>query len=512
MSIMTRNPDGSLSAPGTYNGRPMGPITAAPPPDMQRAAMLDQLAPPTAGALPRGTPAAAPGMPSTGGASPFARGGTVTQLPGSGTAGKLGNIGVGVGADVAGHLAASAGQTAARQGVDSVASQIGGRAASLGAGAASLGAGAGISLGTDMLANKLRSKEDAPTFGGEFGGYTDDLGRRFQGTGGGVASNAVKYAGYGANPALAGSTMGLSIAAGAAAGAIKGAITKHAKSAYSDFRVEDAANAIKAQYRKELGRDASDDEVKSQLVGQGWDPDGGDRWVGEKNLIGKSGVMDQIRHSPEAADFARTGVPASARAAIVDQLGAGGGASAAGDAAGGASGPAGAAGGAGVGDTSGWDTDGYAAPQYVPKGDYGPAPPGFDAAKWADPNHQTPKYAVTRILNQYGGTPEGVGKAMPELEQAYPGATFNGKDKITIPGLGTIDVVKAAGKGGEGLQWIPDDAGQGGAPATGTPARGATAGPADDGGDLLARLQAEIDRIQNGAPDRHALMAQMGAA
>jgi len=541
-----RNPN-----PVGPNGRPINlraGLQQAPPPDVQRQAVMDQLAPPTAGIPAGGT---TPGMPTTGGASPFARGGQVKQLPGAGTAGKIGNLATGIGTEVAGQIAKNVGQNVAKKGVESVAGQVGGRAASLGASAANLGTGMGISIGTDLLANKLRDKEDMPTFGGEFGEYTDDLGRRFQGTGGGMASNAVKYAGYGANPALAGATMGLSVLGGAAAGAIKGAIQKHAGSAYTDFKVEDAANAIKAQYKKELGREASDEEVAAQLKGQGWDPNGGDRWVGEKNLIGKGGVMEQIRSSPEAQQFKQTGKSQIERDALMSQLGAGPTASAdlagrdgkstAGTAPGSAPSPpldpgkaapgsapapplgseadapaSGAdAGGAGadLGDTSAWDTDQYAAPQFVPKS-FGDAPPGFDPEKWADPNHQTPKYAVTRILNQFGGTPEGVAKAMPDLEKAYPGATFNGKDKVTIPGVGTIDVVKAAGLGGQGLQWIPEgEEGGGGEAAPGGGGASPTAGgDLGDGGDLLAQLQAEIDRITKGAgPNRGAVMSQLGA-
>jgi hypothetical protein len=546
MSVLQRN---AYTDPGTFNGRPTGPIVAAPP-DLQRAAVIDQLAPPTAGApgaLPR------PGVPTTGGASPFARGGTVKQLPSNGTAGKLADVGVGVGSQVAGQLIKGAASNAARKGVESVASQVGGRAASLGASAANLGTGMGISIGTDLLANKLRTKEDAPTFGGEFGNYTDDLGRRFQGTGGGIASNAVKYAGYGANPALVGATGGLSIAAGAAAGAIKGAIQKHAKSAYTDFKVEDAANAIKAEYEKELGRPASDAEVEGHLVGVGWDPKGGDRWVGEKSLTGPTGIMQQIRTSPEAQAFKATGVPATARGAIVDQLGTAPAADAskaaqgvptvpgsapapplASNALAGRGGVPGSApappaspdgspaappatpdggGGAGVGDTSGWNTDGYAAPAHV-AATPSAAPPGWDADKWNDSTHQTPKYGAGRILSQYPPTVEGLTAAAKEIEQAYPGSTFNGKDTLSIPGVGDIDVLKGAGKGGEAWQWMPK--GEGGDAAAPTAAKGAPSGVTGDvggdGGDLLARLQAEIDRIQKGEPDRNALMAQMGAA
>lgn len=294
MSVMQRNAYG-----GTATGEPL-PIAPA---QLQRQAVMDQL-----GTTPRAQPQA-PGP-----ASAFQRGGQVTQLPGSGVGGKVGDMALGLGTQVAGHLVSSVGQNAAQQGVSSVASQVGGRAASLGAGAASLGTGAGISIGTDLLAKKLRVNEEAPTFGGAFGDLTDDMGRRFQGTGGGIASNAVKYAGYGANPGLVAATGGLSIAAGALGGVIKGAITKHAPSAFTDFKVEDAAQAINGAYEKYLGRPASQDEIQTHLVNQGWNPTGGDRWVGEKNLTGDHGVLAAIRDSPEAAQRATRG-------AVMDQLG-----------------------------------------------------------------------------------------------------------------------------------------------------------------------------------------------
>ena len=537
MSVMTpadfRNP---TRTPVDMRGRPIGPGAIQPAaPDVQRQAVIDQLAPPTAGApgaLPR------PGAPTTGGASPFARGGKVTPLPTGGRGEAYGNLGAGVGAQVAGNVLNNAGQSVARQGVNSVAQSVGGSAAkqaaskltSFGGGAAGAATSAGIGLATGLIADKLKVKEDMPTFGGSNAQYLDELGRRFEGTGGGVASNAVRYAGYGA----AAGPIGMGI--GAAAGALKGALSKNAKSAYTDFKVEDAANAIKQQYEKELGRPASDAEVMGHLKGQGFNETGGDRWVGEKGL---NSVMDQIRASPEAQAFKQTGQPATARAAVVDQLGAPGGPTASADLSGrgGAdvpgSAPAGplgtgtepggapaadAAGGAATPppDSSTWDTDGYAAPQYVPQGDVGPAPPGFDPEKWANPNHQTPKYAVSRILAQHGGTPEGVAAAMPDLIKAYPGATFNGKDKVTIPGLGTIDVVKAAGLGGQGLQWIPEgeegggggEAAPGGAPSSAAAAGGDLA----DGGDMLAQIQAEIDRITKGnGPSRSAVLSQLGA-
>ena len=68
---------------------------------------------------------------------------------------------------------------------------------------------------------------------------------------------------------------------------------------------------------------------------------------------------------------------------------------------------------------------------------------------------QTPKYVVGRILSNYTPSIDGLGAAMEEIQQAYPGAEFDGKDKIIIPGLGTIDVLVNAG--GDNMSWAWQD-------------------------------------------------------
>ena len=90
---------------------------------------------------------------------------------------------------------------------------------------------------------------------------------------------------------------------------------------------------------------------------------------------------------------------------------------------------------------------------------------GWDQTNWDDPNMQTPKYVVGRILSNYTPSMDGLGAAMEEIQAAYPGAEFDGKDKIIIPGLGTIDVLVNAG--GDNMSWAwqdltnsPGDAGQ----------------------------------------------------
>lgn len=410
--------------------------------------------------------------------SPFARGGTVTQLP-TGRGEQIGSIASGVGAQVGKQVAQSVGKTAAQS------------AATTGASAASSLAGAagsmGVSMATDYLASKLKPKEDMPTFGGANGQYLDQYGRRFEGTGPGIAGGAVKGAGYG--------TMvmpGVGTAIGAGVGALIGAFTKNAGSANTDFRVEDAAQAIKDAYKGELGREASDDEVMSQLVGQGWDPKGGDRWVGEKGI---NSVLDIIRASPEAQAYraAQAGAAApeagAAAAAPADPLGRGGvdpfstgtqalraqlaggepvartglesrstgvragDVASPGDFAAAADALAGGAPQSGqVATTTApaeWNTDGYAAPAIIAQNVSGKAPAGWDQDKWNDPNHQTPKYVWGRITQD--DNPNDV----EQLLAAYPGATFDGKDKVTgIPGLGPIDIYKGASVGENTPQWL----------------------------------------------------------
>jgi hypothetical protein len=479
MSVMT--PDQLRQGQPAGDPRRQLPIEPA---QLQRQAVMDQLGTQQAPAAPAVQPL--PGaQPTASAGGAFARGGSVKQLPGL-DKNKLAEMGASTTAGVAGKL--------------------------LGNTAGGAAAGAGINLATGAIADKLKVKEEMPTFGGEFGHLTDDYGRRFEGTGGGIASNAVRYAGYGANPALVAATGGLSVAAGAIGGAIKGAVTKNAPSAFTDFRSEDAADAIGKAYQEYYGRPATEDEIRGAMVGQGWDEKGGDRWMGEKPLNYVLGAIKGNAATEQAQ-----------RAALLEQMGTGGGAPAGepvattpGTAARGGAPETGAAAASAPPDSSGWNTDGYAAPGYVPA-QAGAVPPGWDATKWNNPNHQTPKYGVGRILSNFPPTVEGLTAAFPDIEKAYPGATFNGKDKLTIPGVGTVDVLQGASKGGEAWRWGAEDGG-GGAPAQ---ASGRAAGGAVDIGprpqqpdvmdkDTLAKIRAELERIMAGQPNREAVLAQMG--
>jgi len=110
--------------------------------------------------------------------------------------------------------------------------------------------------------------------------------------------------------------------------------------------------------------------------------------------------------------------------------------------------------------TTGFKTSGYANPAFLAPNP-GAVLPGWDATKWADPLHQTPKYAVGRILSQFPTSIAGLTSAFAQIKQAYPGATYDGKDKITIPGVGTIDVLVGASQGGTGWAWQDSAAAQG---------------------------------------------------
>ena len=106
-------------------------------------------------------------------------------------------------------------------------------------------------------------------------------------------------------------------------------------------------------------------------------------------------------------------------------------------------------------------------------GDWLNLPPvlaGWDATKWNDRSHQSIKYRVGRILARYPPTVEGLKQAIPELQAAFPGLTFDGKDSITIPGGGPVDVLQGASQGGTAWQWITsDDQGAGHTGNTGIP-------------------------------------------
>ena len=177
-----------------------------------------------------------------------------------------------------------------------------------------------------------------------------------------------------------------------------------------DHDFEEARDQLRAAYRKHLGREASDEEIQGWWTGQyGWGPQG---------IEGLPGWLRGIEQSPEAQ--ARRGTQA------------------------------------GGGDTDGGDTG-------VPART-GEPPPGYDRDKWNNPDHHTTKYDVAAFL--YGLTKPSDIAAMvqsPAFQARFPGATFNGKDKIDfgsnledgVP-VGVIDVLMQADEGrntSAGLWW-----------------------------------------------------------
>lgn len=133
-------------------------------------------------------------------------------------------------------------------------------------------------------------------------------------------------------------------------------------------------------------------------------------------------------------------------------------------------------------DTSTWNTDGYARPGYTAKAGLPSLGSGWDEAKWKDPNHQTPKYVFGRILQEAsGGTgvlrdPAQREQAVSNILKAYPGAKFDGKQKITMPDGGVIDIFHGADAGHYGAAFQVE-------PGTGKDASGR---PIDTSGGMRA--------------------------
>jgi hypothetical protein len=194
-----------------------------------------------------------------------------------------------------------------------------------------------------------------------------------------------------------------------------------------------AAPTLQGYYRQYLGRDATQQEIQQRLSANG-----GRNFSLNDHLKG-------LQTSQEARNFAaRPPAPAVAAHAGGTAANAPQGIVAGDIVQGGArSGNA--------GDPNSWDTDGYAKPAFTAP-NVGKVMPGWDAKKWNDPNHQTPKYVVGRILSQFPPTTEGLQQGWPQIQQAYPEATFNGKDIVDLDGpgpMGGTDILKGASVGGK---------------------------------------------------------------
>ena len=194
---------------------------------------------------------------------------------------------------------------------------------------------------------------------------------------------------------------------------------------------ERAEEELRAAYREHLGREASADEIEGWWSGAyGWGPAG---------IEGLPAWLRGIEQSPEAQDRR--------------------------------------------GPQTGGDGTGVPARTGEP-------PPGYDRDKWNDPAHHTTKYDAAAFL--YGLTKPSDIAAMvqsPAFQARFPGATFNGKDKIDfgdnledgVP-VGVIDVLMGADQGANtssGLYWGSEG---GDDPAPGPTGPGTTgAGPGQTG-------------------------------
>lgn len=117
-------------------------------------------------------------------------------------------------------------------------------------------------------------------------------------------------------------------------------------------------------------------------------------------------------------------------------------------------------------DRSKWNTDGFAVPTNVAQ-NFGNAFSGYSPEKWADPNHQTPKYVSARFQAEAGDQkdPANRQKYLDSMKNAYGDENFkfNGKDKISIDGgKSFVDIWGGAGAGLYTPAW-QDESSQAGA-------------------------------------------------
>lgn len=150
--------------------------------------------------------------------------------------------------------------------------------------------------------------------------YDDPYTRRMEGSPG-VGSSAAKGA------SLGGSIVpGYGHAIGAAAGAIAALFTKNAKTAMTDFAIDDAKQIISQAHEDAFGRPIAPEYLNQILQGQGWQQ--GDRWMGQDSL---AYVLDQFasqapgERQAQAAANAAAASPAGAAPAGASAGGTGGG-------------------------------------------------------------------------------------------------------------------------------------------------------------------------------------------
>lgn len=154
-----------------------------------------------------------------------------------------------------------------------------------------------------------------------------------------------------------------------------------------------------------------------------------------------------------------------------------------------------------------------------------PAPSGWDAGNWADPNMHSVKYDAGRLL--YGkNKPSDVGTTVrgEDFQKRFPGATFDGKDNIDFRGIlsdgdkgspvGLIDVLMGAdheNDSSNGLWWGAPDAAANGASASGAAPQSTGLNPLGDSS-TIAKIMAELSAASNdeqSPAEREALMAML---
>lgn len=164
--------------------------------------------------------------------------------------------------------------------------------------------GGGAQAGTPSYSTDERDMEmNAASGNPAYANYR----RRREGAGGALSSGA-KYAQLGATAGSVVPGVGTALGGivGGVGGLIGGAFAKNAKSAMSDFYLDDARQILRDASEELRGRPATDDEIQEAIVGQGWEQ--GDRWVGQESLdyILQQWAMhgEQERGDEEEEDFA----------------------------------------------------------------------------------------------------------------------------------------------------------------------------------------------------------------
>lgn len=142
--------------------------------------------------------------------------------------------------------------------------------------------------------------------------YDDSYTRRMEGSPS-VAGSAAKY-----GMAAGNVVPGWGHALGAIGGAVGALFAKNAKSAMTDFAIEDARQIISQAHKDAFGRDIDPAYLDQIVRGQGWED--GDRWMGEKELryvldaFAQQAPGERAAQAANAAATPATTTPAGATA------------------------------------------------------------------------------------------------------------------------------------------------------------------------------------------------------